>query len=72
MSDEDLRAELARLKAENEALKGKATRATSIREARRAACGVRPGAVSVTLAEQWLKLLTWPKTPTFMPRTRAS
>jgi len=59
MSDEDLRAELARLKAENEALKGKATRATSIRVSEKGGVSVYGlGRFPVTLyKEQWLKLL---------------
>jgi len=59
MSDEDLRAELARLKAENEALKDKATRATSIRVSEKGGVSVYGlGRFPVTLyKEQWLKLL---------------
>jgi hypothetical protein len=59
MSEEDLRAELERLKAENEALKGKATRATSIRVSEKGGVSVYGlGRFPVTLyKEQWLKLL---------------
>ena len=59
MSEEDLRAELARLQAENEALKGKAARATSIRVSEKGGVSVYGlGRFPVTLyKEQWLKLL---------------
>ena len=59
MSEEELRAELERLKAENEALKGKATRATSIRVSEKGGVSVYGlGRFPVTLyKEQWLKLL---------------
>jgi hypothetical protein len=59
MSEEELRAELARLKAENEALKGTATRGTSIRVSEKGGVSVYGlGRFPVTLyKEQWLKLL---------------
>jgi len=59
MSEDDLKAELERLKAENEALKGKATRATSIRVSEKGGVSVYGlGRFPVTLyKEQWLKLL---------------
>jgi len=59
MSEEDLRAELERVKAENEALKGKAARATSIRVSEKGGVSVYGlGRFPVTLyKEQWLKLL---------------
>jgi hypothetical protein len=58
-SEEDLRAELARLKAENEKLKGTATRGTSIRVSEKGGVSVYGlGRFPVTLyKEQWLKLL---------------
>ena len=59
MSEQDLKAELERLKAENEALKAKTTRATSIRVSEKGGVSVYGlGRVPVTLyKEQWLKLL---------------
>jgi hypothetical protein len=59
MSEEDLRAELERLKAENEGLKSQATRATSIRVSEKGGVSVYGlGRFPVTLyKEQWLKLL---------------
>jgi hypothetical protein len=59
MSEQDLQAELERLKAENEALKAKTTRATSIRVSEKGGVSVYGlGRFPVTLyKEQWLKLL---------------
>jgi hypothetical protein len=59
MPDEDVRAELERLRAENEALKAKVTRATSIKVSEKGAVSVYGlGRFPVTLyKEQWLKLL---------------
>jgi hypothetical protein len=59
MPDDDLRAELERLRAENEALKAKVTRPTSIRVSQKGALSVYGlGRFPVTLyKEQWLKLL---------------
>lgn len=59
MADEDVRAELERLRAENEALKAKVTRATSIKVSEKGAVSVYGlGRFPVTLyKEQWLKLL---------------
>jgi hypothetical protein len=59
MSEQDLQAELARVKAENEALKAKTSRATSIRVSEKGAVSVYGlGRFPVTLyKEQWLKLL---------------
>lgn len=59
MSEQDLHAELERLKAENEALKAKTSRATSIRVSEKGAVSVYGlGRFPVTLyKEQWLKLL---------------
>ena len=59
MSEQDLKAELERLKAENEALKAKTTRATSIRVSEKGGVSVYGlGRFPVTLyKEQWLKLL---------------
>ncbi|MEK7205695.1 MAG: hypothetical protein AAB254_09345 [candidate division NC10 bacterium] len=59
MGDDDLRAELERLRAENQALKAKATRATSIKVSEKGAVSVYGlGRFPVTLyKEQWLKLL---------------
>jgi hypothetical protein len=60
MPDEDLRTELERLRAENEALKAKVTRPTSIRVSQKGALSVYGlGRFPVTLyKEQWLKLLS--------------
>jgi hypothetical protein len=60
MSDEDLRAELERLRAENEALKAKVTRATTIKVSEKGGVSVYGlGRFPVTLyKEQWLKLLS--------------
>ena len=60
MPDEDLRTELERLRAENEALKAKMTRPTSIRVSQKGALSVYGlGRFPVTLyKEQWLKLLS--------------
>jgi hypothetical protein len=59
MSEQDLQAEVERLKAENEALKAKTTRATSIRVSEKGGVSVYGlGRFPVTLyKEQWLKLL---------------
>lgn len=59
MSEQELQAELERLKAENEALKAKTSRATSIRVSEKGAVSVYGlGRFPVTLyKEQWLKLL---------------
>jgi hypothetical protein len=59
MSDEDLRKELERLRAENEALKARAARAPSIRVSEKGGVSVYGlGRFPVTLyKEQWLKLL---------------
>jgi len=59
MSDEDVRAELERLRAENEALKAKVTRPTSIKVSEKGGVSVYGlGRFPVTLyKEQWLKLL---------------
>jgi hypothetical protein len=59
MSEQDLKVELERLKAENEALKAKTTRATSIRVSEKGGVSVYGlGRFPVTLyKEQWLKLL---------------
>lgn len=59
MSEQDLKEELERVKAENEALKAKATRATSIRVSEKGGVSVYGlGRFPVTLyKEQWLKLL---------------
>ena len=58
-SEEDLKAELERLKAENEALKGRAARATSIKVSEKGGVSVYGlGRFPVTLyQEQWMKLL---------------
>ena len=58
-ADEDVRAELERLRRENEALKARATRATSIRVSEKGGVSVYGlGRFPVTLyKEQWLKLL---------------
>lgn len=57
--DEDVRAELERLRRENEALKARASRATSIRVSEKGGLSVYGlGRFPVTLyKEQWLKLL---------------
>jgi len=59
MSEQDLKEELERLRAENEALKAKTTRATSIRVSEKGGVSVYGlGRFPVTLyKEQWLKLL---------------
>ncbi|MCX5736778.1 MAG: hypothetical protein NTW68_21100 [candidate division NC10 bacterium] len=59
MSEQDLKEELERLKAENEVLKAKTTRATSIRVSEKGGVSVYGlGRFPVTLyKEQWLKLL---------------
>jgi hypothetical protein len=59
MADEDLQAELARLRAENEALKQRRGGATSIKVSEKGAVSVYGlGRFPVTLyQEQWLKLL---------------
>lgn len=59
MSDEELKTELDRLRAENEALKKRNTRGTSIRVSEKGAVSVYGlGRFPVTLyQEQWLKLL---------------
>jgi hypothetical protein len=59
MSDQDLQAELERLKAENQALKTKTSRATFLRVSEKGAVSVYGlGRFPVTLyKEQWLKLL---------------
>jgi hypothetical protein len=59
MSEQELQAELARLKAENEALKNKAPRGTSLRVSEKGGVSVYGlGRFPVTLyKEQWLKLL---------------
>ena len=59
MGEQDLQAELERLRAENEALKAKSTRATSIRVSEKGGVSVYGlGRFPVTLyKEQWLKLL---------------
>lgn len=59
MPDDDLRAEVERLRAENEALKAKISRPTSIRVSQKGALSVYGlGRFPVTLyKEQWLKLL---------------
>jgi hypothetical protein len=59
MSEQDLKVELERLKAENEALKAKTARATSIRVSEKGGVSVYGlGRFPVTLyKEQWLKLL---------------
>ena len=60
MPDEDLREEMERLRAENEALKAKLARPTSIRVSEKGAVSVYGlGRFPVTLyKEQWLKLLS--------------
>jgi len=59
MSDEDLQAELARLKAENEALKARGSRSVALRVSEKGGLSVYGlGRFPVTLyKEQWLKLL---------------
>ncbi len=59
MPDEDLKAELERLRRENEALKARAARPTTIRVSEKGAVSVYGlGRFPVTLyKEQWLKLL---------------
>jgi len=59
MSDEDERAELLRLRAENEALKARAARPAAIKVSEKGAVSVYGlGRFPVTLyKEQWLKLL---------------
>ena len=59
MSDEALRAELERLRAENEALKARTTRGVSLRVSEKGGLSVYGlGRFPVTLyKEQWLKLL---------------
>ena len=60
MSDEEVRAELARLKAENERLKGQQSRGMSLKVSEKGALSVYGlGRFPVTLyKEQWQKLLT--------------
>ncbi len=59
MSEDDLRAELERLRAENEALKRGASRGTTLRVSEKGGVSVYGlGRFPVTLyKEQWLKLL---------------
>jgi hypothetical protein len=59
MSDEDVKAELERLRAENERLKQKGNRATSLKVSEKGGLSVYGlGRFPVTLyKEQWLKLL---------------
>jgi hypothetical protein len=59
MSDEDLKAELDRLRAENERLKQKGSRATSLKVSEKGGVSIYGmGRFPVTLyKEQWLKLL---------------
>ncbi len=59
MSEDDLKAELERLKAENEALKTRGGRSTAIRVSEKGGVSVYGlGRFPVTLyKEQWLKLL---------------
>jgi hypothetical protein len=59
MSDETLRAELERLRAENEALKARTTRGVSLRVSEKGGLSVYGlGRFPVTLyKEQWIKLL---------------
>jgi hypothetical protein len=59
MSEEDLRVELERLKAENEALKARGGRSVSLRVSEKGGVSVYGlGRFPVTLyKEQWLKLL---------------
>lgn len=60
MSEQDLEAELKRLRAENEALKAKVARPSSIKVSEKGAVSVYGlGRFPVTLyKEQWLKLLS--------------
>jgi hypothetical protein len=59
MGDEDIKAELARLKEENERLKARQTRAVSLKVSEKGGLSVYGlGRFPVTLyKEQWLKLL---------------
>ena len=59
MSEQELQAELERLRAENEALKGKTARGTSLKVSEKGGVSVYGlGRFPVTLyKEQWLKLL---------------
>jgi hypothetical protein len=59
MADEDIKAELERLKAENEALRSRGGRATSIRVSEKGGVSVYGlGRFPVTLyKEQWVRLL---------------
>ena len=59
MADDDLRAELERLKAENEALKNRGGRSTGLKVSEKGGVSVYGlGRFPVTLyKEQWLKLL---------------
>ena len=59
MSDEDVKAELERLRAENDKLKQRATRATSLKVSEKGGVSVYGlGRFPVTLyKEQWVKLL---------------
>ena len=59
MSDEDLKAELARLKAENEALKARTSRGVSMKVSEKGGVSIYGlGRFPVTLyKEQWVKLL---------------
>lgn len=59
MADEDLKAELERLKAENEALKNKKTRSAFLKVSEKGAVSVYGlGRFPVTLyKEQWIRLL---------------
>ena len=59
MSEQEMQAELERLKAENEALKARTSRVTAIRVSEKGAVSVYGlGRFPVTLyKEQWLKLL---------------
>jgi hypothetical protein len=59
MSDEDMRTEMERLRAENEALKARSSRGVSLRVSEKGGVSVYGlGRFPVTLyKEQWLKLL---------------